>query len=116
MKLQERDNEIEELKRHVSSMEESIKRKDKEMERMMIQNQCKCRELFNHFVTVGNMVFSGGSLMVYNQDGDQPTDISMSVGTDSGEIPTESKTSNSVVEEESTMNRISCSSTQMTAA
>ena len=58
-------------------MEERMKGKDEEIDRLKSERVCKCKDLFDSFVTVGNMVFSGSTLMYLDETGNQQTVTSL---------------------------------------
>lgn len=72
-KLKERDTQIDELFKRLNEMEDQMKGKDEEIERLKSGRTCicKCKALFDGFVTVGNAVFSGSTVVYVDETANQ---------------------------------------------
>ena len=67
-KLKVLEERNEKLSKKVSDLERRITSKDNELEGILEVGPCRCRDMFNGFVNVGNAVLTGGYISVVSQE------------------------------------------------
>ena len=78
-KLAKRDGQIEAINRQLADLERRLAAREEEIEGLKRNTPCKCKELFENFVTCGNAVFSGQTLLfVTNPPDTAPTNSAAS--------------------------------------